>query len=179
MKEILDLMVKTLLLWTPLIASAAEPAPARWMIVNDGVMGGRSSSSVRAMDQHMRFTGMLSLENSGGFASCRIAMTQGALRAGDGVKLRVRGDGRCYQFRLKAHVADAGIAYRAEFCTLFDAWADVRLYWSEFKPTYRGSMLRGPPLDLTAIGAMGFMLADKRPGPFQLDVAEIGLIATE
>ena len=40
-----------------------------WGIVNDGVMGGRSSSRVERTDEGIRFSGNLSLANNGGFAS--------------------------------------------------------------------------------------------------------------
>ncbi|MGI9473561.1 MAG: CIA30 family protein, partial [Rubripirellula sp.] len=47
-------------------------AASQWQIVNDGVMGGRSSSRVdRAGEGLLRFSGNLSLANNGGFASMR------------------------------------------------------------------------------------------------------------
>ena len=54
------------------IIDFAEPESARWTIVNDGVMGGRSSSDVELTgDNTALFSGFLSLENNGGFASVR------------------------------------------------------------------------------------------------------------
>ena len=42
-----------------------------WMIVNDMVMGGRSNIRVDIKDNRLKFSGVLSLENNGGFASVR------------------------------------------------------------------------------------------------------------
>ncbi|RXJ74271.1 hypothetical protein CS022_04220 [Veronia nyctiphanis] len=39
-----------------------------WLVVNDGVMGGRSSSAVWTESGILHFRGNLSLENNGGFA---------------------------------------------------------------------------------------------------------------
>ena len=43
----------------------------QWVVINDGVMGGRSESQVVYSDEALLFTGNLSLENNGGFASVR------------------------------------------------------------------------------------------------------------
>jgi NADH dehydrogenase [ubiquinone] 1 alpha subcomplex assembly factor 1 len=43
----------------------------RWRIVNDGVMGGLSSSKAIVEDDKIIFSGNVSLENNGGFASLR------------------------------------------------------------------------------------------------------------
>lgn len=48
--------------------SAGEP---RWVAVNDGVMGGRSTGGPEVAAGQLRFTGVLSLENNGGFSSVR------------------------------------------------------------------------------------------------------------
>lgn len=47
-------------------------AGSDWYVVDDGVMGGRSSSSLRSGESGIAvFEGVLSLENNGGFASVR------------------------------------------------------------------------------------------------------------
>ena len=66
-----------------------------WMAVNDGVMGGvsRSRPEVSSRDT-LVFTGNLSLENNGGFASVRHVSEPFELDQGAGVLLRVKGDGK-------------------------------------------------------------------------------------
>ena len=73
-----------------------------WSIVNDGVMGGRSTSKISLTDERTAlFTGFVSLENNGGFASTRAAFQSLDLSAYEGVTLRVKGDGRRYQLRFR------------------------------------------------------------------------------
>ena len=71
-----------------------------WRTVNDGVMGGVSQGQMVAIDSGLRFQGRLSLENNGGFASTR-RLFGGDLAGAGGVRLRVKGDGRRYQFRVR------------------------------------------------------------------------------
>lgn len=64
----------SLLIAATVIASADLPnaEELEWRIVNDTVMGGRSQSSVTDIDDGLlRFSGLISLENQGGFASTR------------------------------------------------------------------------------------------------------------
>lgn len=45
-----------------------------WRIVNDGVMGGVSKSSIAlTADGHGKFAGYVSLQNNGGFASIQLS----------------------------------------------------------------------------------------------------------
>ncbi len=46
-----------------------------WRVVNDTVMGGRSSASVEERDTELIFRGVVSKENNGGFASIRSVKT--------------------------------------------------------------------------------------------------------
>ena len=42
-----------------------------WIVLNDTVMGGRSSATVSTVENSIQFQGIVSLENNGGFASIR------------------------------------------------------------------------------------------------------------
>jgi monofunctional biosynthetic peptidoglycan transglycosylase len=155
------------------ILDLSETTARRWDIINDGVMGGRSTSDVERSDGTLRFTGHVSLENNGGFASTRTDLEPVDLSAFDGVALRVRGDGRRYQFRLRMRPRDR-IAYKAEFHTRPDEWIEVRIPFDDFRPTFRGRRPRdAPPLDPSTLGQLGFLIADKRAGPFTLQVERI------
>lgn len=146
--------------------------PSEWIIVNDGVMGGLSRSEfVTSNAGHATFRGHMSLENNGGFASVRGYLPNGIPSGAEAIELRVRGDGRTYQVRLRMGERFDGIAYRAEFGTETDAWMLVRLPLAEFEPTFRGFRPRNAaPLDLTDVRQFGLMIADKTAGPFHLDV---------
>mgnify|MGYP001818124747 FL=1 len=146
--------------------------PEEWILVNDGVMGGLSRSEFVVSDAgHATFRGDMSLENNGGFASVRGYLPKGIPTDAEVIELRVRGDGRTYQVRLRMGERFDGIAYRAEFDTAPDAWTVVRLLLTEFEPTFRGFRPRNAaPLNLTDVRQLGLMIADKKAGPFRLDV---------
>ena len=147
-------------------------APEPWQAVNDGVMGGVSSGRMVAEGEGLRFEGVLSLENNGGFASVRRSIEADLSRSG-GVRLQVRGDGRTYQFRLRQDDRWDGIAWRAEFPTT-GAWQTVELTYDAFVPVFRGRRVPDAgPVVPARIRQVGFMLADKTAGEFALDVRAI------
>ena len=74
----------------------------RWAVVNDGVMGGLSKGKLEVTAEgHGRFTGTVSLENYGGFTSIRCAVADIATTENSRIQLRIKGDGKNYQFRVK------------------------------------------------------------------------------
>ncbi len=141
-----------------------------WMVVNDDVMGGVSESLATADDGTLAFTGRLSLENNGGFASTR-APIEPLPRGTTGIRFEARGDGRSYQLRLRPGRSFDGVAWRANFETTPDRWRLVEVPLAEFEPVFRGRLVRGQPaLGIREIGQLGFLLADRKPGPFALSV---------
>ena len=145
---------------------------ADWAIVNDGVMGGLSSSEfVDSGAGFAVFQGELSLENNGGFASVRGLVPSGAMEQHSGLALRVRGDGRIYQVRLRTNRRFDGVAYMSEFQTRAGAWQTIEIPFSEFEATYRGMKPRGAPgLVPGEIRQLGLLIGDKVEGAFRLDV---------
>lgn len=143
-----------------------------WRTVNDGVMGGVSQGQMVAIDNGLRFQGRLSLENNGGFASTR-RLFGGDLAGASGVRLRVKGDGRRYQFRVRLDDRYDGVSWSAEFGTS-ESWQTVNLPFGTFVPVFRGRHVddAGPfvPGD---ISQLGFLIADGKEGGFQLDIASI------
>jgi monofunctional biosynthetic peptidoglycan transglycosylase len=86
----------------------------------------------------------------------------------------VRGDGRTYQLRFRTDRRFDGISYKAEFTTVVGQWLTIELPISEFRPTFRGwTPPDAPPLVPTEIRQVGLMVADKKAGPFRLDVQSI------
>ena len=148
-----------------------------WRAQNDGVMGGVSSGGARLSDGKLHFEGVLSLENNGGFAQIYSPAKHSDYSDHAALRLRVLGDGREYQFRLStdASIRQSRIAYRATFPTKASEWTEVRLPFDAFVPSFRGRTLKGPPLDLSSITQMAFLLADGKPGEFALTVDWIAL----
>ena len=97
----------------------------RWMVINDDVMGGISQSRIELSPAATAlFSGQLALENNGGFASIRRRSDNYNLNGCTGVILKVKGDGRTYQFRVKTDEQYDGIAYRTLFATDTRSMAD-------------------------------------------------------
>ena len=157
--------------------SGREPA---WYTVNDNVMGGVSQSLVIVDTelQRLSFSGDVSLENNGGFASTRSQWTNYNLGAFDGIALRVRGDGNSYRFRIRTEETGSGIAYTSLFATKADTWQEVYIPFSEMVPLYRGYVVKAAgPLNPESIRSFGLMLTDKQEGTFSLDVDWINAVA--
>jgi len=157
---------------------AAEPAlrlefgggndEPKWVAQNDGVMGGLSKGDPEIKDGLLVFSGTLSLENNGGFSQIHTKGGKYDLSSAKGFKLRVKGDGRTYQLRLATDALHRGsnIAYTAGFETTADEWVEVFVPFAEMKPTWRGTDLDGPPLDLSNVGEIAILIGDKKSGGF-------------
>jgi NADH dehydrogenase [ubiquinone] 1 alpha subcomplex assembly factor 1 len=161
----------------PIISFDDNAHEPRWVAVNDGVMGGRSSGVPMVADGKLSFTGVLSLANNGGFSSIRSVGREFDLHGVTAVVLRIRGDGRPYQLRLATDVRFQGIAvsYGAAFATTAGKWTEVRVPLAILKPTVRGISLQGPTFDASQVREIGLLIADKREGVFALDVDWIGV----
>jgi hypothetical protein len=136
-------------------------------------MGGLSQSHLElSQGDNGLFTGIVSLENNGGFASVRASIPVLDLSEFRGVRVRVKGDGRRYQLRFRSEASLDGVAYRAEFDTVADEWSEIDLPFDGFQASFRGVTPRGAgPLDTSAIRQVGFLIGDKREGPFRLEIA--------
>ena len=143
-----------------------------WRVINDGVMGGISSSTwnITASGTAL-FSGTVSLENNGGFASARSPVSTYDLSAYTGITLRVKGDGKRYKLNLKTDAEFDSILYQTEFITEKDNWQIIKAAFSHFVPTYHGVMLsNAPALDTKAVRTFGVLIADKQKGSFRLEI---------
>ena len=149
-----------------------------WYVVNDTVMGGRSDGGFEIDDGELSFTGRTNTRG-GGFSSIRSGPLAVDLSPADGIRVRVKGDGRRYTWRLTtdARIYGREVAYWADFDTAEGEWETIDIPWSEFIPRGRGSVLSGPPLNTREITGMGLMIYDKRDGPFQLLLASVHAFA--
>tara|TARA_B100000686_G_C16022083_1_gene586471 strand:- start:37 stop:555 length:519 start_codon:yes stop_codon:yes gene_type:complete len=148
-----------------------------WMVVNDNVMGGVSSSRVRIYPEgYMEFDGNVSLDYGGGFASVRSSYENWEIGKYEGFVIKVWGDGKSYQFRCRMVNNFDGVAYRHYFQTNNENWQEILLPFSKFVPTYRGRILSDAgTLDPNLIRNLGLMISDKQSGNFNLKIAWIGV----
>ena len=156
----------------PLLDFAGTDPAQKWQAVNDGVMGGVSDGRFRITpDKTMEFSGRLSLENNGGFASVRTKPVDFDIKSGDTLVVRVKGDGREYVLNLYTKSRRMAFSYRAPLPTTRDEWTEVSVPLGEFIPTAFGNRVKGMgPVEPDQINSLGFMLSDKKPGPFKLEV---------
>ena len=147
-------------------------AASQWQTVNDGVMGGLSDGRFRITKQRsMEFFGTLSLENNGGFASVRSRRTELDLRQNDAVVARVKGDGRRYTLNLYVPSRRMAYSYRVAFDTKQDQWIEVRVPLDKFVATSFGREVPSAgPVDPQQVNSIGFLLGDKKPGSFMLEI---------
>ena len=146
-----------------------------WQIVNDDVMGGVSTSRFQILTNGGAvFSGVVSLENNGGFASVRSQPVRADLSGCDSFLLRVRGDGRRYKFSVRTEAGLDTPLYQLAFTTKRGEWEEHRLPFKDFVPTFRGRILTdAPPLDPGKVTSVGLLISEKQGGPFQLEVAWI------
>ncbi len=152
---------------------ADENQKLGWKVVDDGVMGGLSKGKVSLDGKGiLRFSGNLSLDNNGGFSSLRTDDLKLDLAGCEGLVARVKGDGRTYQMRLGTEARYRGmeVSFMAEFPTRKGEWTEVRVPFSAFVGSWRGTTLKDEVFDPAKIRRLGLLLADKQAGAFELEV---------
>lgn len=144
---------------------------ARWTTVDDRVMGGVSESRLVATGEGTaRFEGVMSLERNGGFASVRSAPGDWIAKGTEALRLRVRGDGKTYQLRLRTGEDFDGPSYAVSFVAKAGEWHEVTLPLDTFRASFRGREVRAEPLAAEKVRTLGLMIADAQAGEFALEV---------
>ncbi len=166
-----------LLMSTTLLDFDAVTEAAAWYAVDDVVMGGVSRSAFDSPKPGIaRFSGRVSLDNGGGFASVRTPPRDWDTAGATAFVLRVRGDGRTYKLTVRTGDGFDGVQYQARFAPPAGEWTDLRLPVASFVPTFRGRQLPGvPPLDPAEVRAFGLMVSDQQAGSFELLVDRLAV----
>lgn len=151
----------------PVLDFADHRAMQGFRVVNDGVMGGVSTSRLSHEGDALRFEGEVSLENNGGFASFRgpVRMLAGATA----LIVTVRGDGQRYKLTLKLDDSGSTPQYQASFVAPPE-WTTVRFVAGDFRASFRGRAVAAPPLVLGEVRALGVLISDRQAGPFRLEL---------
>ena len=146
----------------------------KWFIVDDVVMGGRSSGTFKLnADGHGVFAGAVSLENNGGFSSVRYKFDQKLIKGAKKVILKVKGDGKKYQFRVKTNSSDY-YSYTSTFSTTGD-WQEIEIRLEDMYPTFRGRKLDQPNFSSDHMEEVAFLIGNKKKETFQLLIDKIEL----
>jgi hypothetical protein len=147
------------------------------MIVNDSVMGGRSESKFNINDNIINFSGDVSMKNNGGFASLRMLWPFQEAKGYNKIQLKLKGDGKSYQFRLRTNRGYDGAAYVYEFKTIKDKSTVIDMDIEKFVPGFRGRTLRNmPQLKLEDVQQMGILIANEQVGKFTIEIDSIVLL---
>lgn len=156
----------------PIIIEDFQEQRLNWRIVNDGVMGGISESKMESIAAGQgQFSGTVSLANNGGFASTRALLSTKLPPSITQVRIRLKGDGKRYSFRIRTDGDFDGVSFRHFFTTEENEWQEVTLSLKDFVPTWRGRILTNiPPIQSSTIRQIGFLIADKQVGGFSLVV---------
>ena len=151
----------------------------RWFIVNDDVMGGVSQSNAMLVEPGvLLFSGIVSLDNNGGFASLRSEPTVFDSADSDAIRMRVFGDGQRYHLQVRTDNRIDGVAYDQGFETIKGEWSEVELPIADFVPQFRGRVLTDQPaLESGAIRSLTLSISDKQAGGFQLLIDWISIVA--
>ncbi len=150
---------------------ANDEALKSWTSVNDGVMGGVSKGGFKRSEQGtMVFSGELSLANNGGFASVRMKETELGLAGTNALVVKAKGDGRTYWVDVRFADQMGASSYRAFLPTTAGEWKETRLPFADFKLQAFGRELPLKPINPASIASVGFTLADKKEGPFSLEI---------
>ena len=147
----------------------------QWRPINDTVMGGISESQLQQTKEgNALFTGNVSLENYGGFASLQSQPSDYTFTGYEGIAIRLKGDGKRYKFSLKNSMYLDSIRYEAAFNTEKGSWTIVRIPFNTLVPSFRGRILTNePPIDVSKVKSLGLLISDKQEGTFRLEIAWI------
>ena len=89
----------------------------------------------------------------------------------------MRGDGREYQLNLYTGERSMAFSYWAPATTRRGESIEVRIPLNQFEATSFGRVVAGAgPINPASVTSVGFLLAEKTPGPFALEVAWIKVL---
>ncbi len=148
---------------------------SKWVITDDVVMGGRSCGEFYLNEKgNGVFKGHVSLENNGGFSSLRYRFPLLDVKPYSKLVLRVKGDGKKYQIRLKTKTLNSH-AFVSYFETS-NHWEDIHIDLNTLYPAFRGKKLNIPNFNEDTICQVAFLIANKKEEYFKLQIDYIGLM---
>lgn len=145
---------------------------SQWTVLDDVVMGGRSSSSIYVNSEgHGVFEGHVSLENNGGFSSVRYQMNPVSVKGYSKCVIRLKGDGKKYQFRIKSENEEY-FSYIAKFSTT-GKWQTLEITMEEMEPWFRGRKLDMRNYPAITMESISFLIGNKKEEDFKLEIDKI------
>lgn len=147
---------------------------SNWKIIDDVVMGGRSNGNFKLNSEgHGEYTGKVSLENNGGFSSVHHYFQAINSRAYSKFILKIKGDGKTYQFRVKDR-QEHRYSYIFKFDTT-EEWQTIEIPFSEMHASFRGNRLNIPNFEGNQMEEIAFLIGNKEAQTFKLLIDSISL----
>jgi hypothetical protein len=145
---------------------------SNWVILDDVVMGGKSYGNFYLnKNGHGEFYGDVSLENNGGFSSVRYRFNKEKTNVFSKFIIRVKGDGKAYQFRVKNSKNDYH-SYIYSFQTTKD-WQTIEIPFAEMYPAFRGRKLNIENYQGEKMQEIAFLIGNKKNENFRLEIDKI------
>jgi NADH dehydrogenase [ubiquinone] 1 alpha subcomplex assembly factor 1 len=151
-----------------------DSSPRDWRVIDDGVMGGQSQGRFAIdADGNGVFQGSISLENNGGFSSVRYQFDKIQVTKDNTISIRLKGDGKDYQFRVK----DKNNAYYSYIITFKTTgeWQTINIKLSDLYPSFRGRKLDLPNFNSDSFEEIVFLIGNKKNESFKLVLDKIEL----
>lgn len=146
-----------------------------WVIIDDGVMGGLSKGNIKLnKNGNGVFSGTISTDNNGGFSLLKHQFNIKKVQNYKRIALRVKGDKKSYQFRIKSSKQDY-YSFVAMFSTS-GAWETIVFSFNDFEPQFRGRFLDKPNYDGETMEEIAFLIGNKTNEEFQLEIKSIKLL---
>ena len=143
-----------------------------WSVVDDGVMGGYSKGSLNINSEgNGVFTGKISLYNYGGFSSLRYDSKRIKISPNDTLVLRINGDDKFYQIRVKHSQIDRHVYVKKVFIP--DGWENIIIPLSDLYPSFRGRSLRMGNFNHNSLTEVGILIGNKKEENFKLIIDSI------
>lgn len=145
---------------------------SKWIVINDGVMGGLSNSKAELLENSDLFNGNVSLENNGGFASLRSKYSKMDLSDSNTVTIRYKSKNQKVGLRLLKHEMYYMPYFKIYLPETNGMWKIITLPMSDFQE-YRLESKTGKDLDkkdFEDIIRIGFIVSNKVEGPFEIEV---------
>jgi len=147
---------------------------SNWMIVNDDVMGGISSCKI-TLDKNGNglYEGQISTANNGGFSSIRYNLNKTEVKEGAYFLIRLKGDNKKYQFRVKTNKRDYH-SYIISFKTS-NEWETIKIPLIDMYPSFRGRKLDMNNFSDDYFEQITFLVGNKKNESFRLLIDNIVL----
>ena len=172
--KIITLLFITIMNTTMIYDFNKKSSKTDWIIVDDGVMGGLSQGKFTFdTEGNGVFSGTVSLENNGGFSSVRHETEKIKTTKDSKVFIRLKGDGKDYQFRIKDK-SNSYYSYITTFKTSGN-WETIEIKLSDLYPSFRGRKLNLPNFNSDSFEEIVFLVGNKKKESFELILDKIEL----